>query len=294
MKIDGRGKEYGVHHIVADRRESIVLLIEHTSGVEHEEARKLIELGAVYLNDRRVGAEDQVVHSGDRIRIHSDPRRFNRPLDLERRLVYEDSNFILVNKPPGIPTHALTDNKRENLIAFLEADRKEKLYITHRLDIETSGLVIFARTKEAQLKLNGGLKDRSIKRVYRAYVGKPVAPGEYVHFMSPSPKAPKTVSQLELAGWQKCSLRVLQCHQADETETHQNTGCLPLSGPVFRLEIELQTGRSQQIRAQLAQLGAPIIGDKNYGGSPCCDGSLNRAIGLQAYSLVVEGRTFLV
>lgn len=294
MKINGRGIEYGVCHVVADVKESIVLLIERTCGLGSQEARELVELGAVYLNDRRVVSEGLEVKSGDRVRIHTDPRRFSRPIDLASRVVYENSDFLLANKPPGIPTHALTDNKLENLITFLEEFRKEKLYITHRLDIETSGLVILARTKEAQQKLNDDIKARSIKRIYCAYVEKPVPPGEYVHFMCPSPKAPKTVSRLESAGWLKCSLHVLNCSQANAAEARQNTGCLPSFASIFKLEIELETGRSQQIRAQLAELGAPIIGDKNYGGSNCAVGSLNRAIGLQAYALVIGDRKFFV
>jgi 23S rRNA pseudouridine1911/1915/1917 synthase len=94
-----------------------------------------------------------------------------------------------------------------------------------------------------------------VKKIYRAIVtGENIQTNtEYVHYMEPSPRAPKNVSTQPVAGWAKCILTVLQTKKIADNLT--------------KVHIHLETGRTHQIRAQMAAIGHPLVADKIYGGA---------------------------
>jgi 23S rRNA pseudouridine1911/1915/1917 synthase len=275
-----RGYSYGVRHVEGRAGVPLLDFVDVELARENEPppqtrltALELIELGSIYLNDERCLNSSRVLKASDRVRIHTRPRRYPQPIDLRNRIVSETEDVLTVDKPAGLPVHALVDNINENLISYLIELRGGGLFITHRLDIDTSGLVLLAKTPEAAARLNRAFADGTVKRTYAAYVHLAVLPGEYVHFMEPSPKAPKHVAETEHEGWQRCGLTILSCEEQlgatsilTEGRTTWSAQDVVITG-FFRLEIQLQTGRPQQIRAQLAALGAPIIGDESYGSS---------------------------
>lgn len=272
-----RGFSYGVRHTVA----APGTLLEHVDRFRERSeltALELIELGAVYVGPSRAMNPSLRLAGGESVRIHTRPRRYPQPDDLLNRIVEENDDVLVVDKPAGLPVHALVDNINENLISYLEALRGGTLLITHRLDVETSGLVVLAKNAAAQARLNRAFADGTVKRTYAAFVERSVAAGSYVHYMEPSPRAPKLVSPEPHEGWQECRLEVLSCEVLSGPTSLLNEGrtTWSLSRPAesalggtlpayARLEIRLGTGRPQQIRAQLAALGAPIVGDANYG-----------------------------
>ncbi|HVK60325.1 MAG TPA: pseudouridine synthase [Bdellovibrionales bacterium] len=239
-------------HSQAPRSQSILEFLEEEVSLSIERAKELLWLGAVYVDGQRVCDPNTVVGEASDIRVHTEPRRFKIP-SLASRIVQKHSDFYVVDKPSGVPTHGLVDNLRENLIAKMSEELGEKLFITHRLDVETSGLLIIACNSEAQARINAKIAAKEIQRFYRARVERPVSLGRHVHYLEQSPKAPKRVSRVERPGWLRCELEVLSCTEIENAQ--------------YELEIELFTGRSQQIRAQLADLGAPIVGDARYGSS---------------------------
>ncbi|MES3036832.1 MAG: pseudouridine synthase [Bdellovibrionota bacterium] len=258
MQVDGRGSEYDVVHLECTSEQSLAAFLSTELSLPANRIDELLWLGAVYVNDQRsTGQSDaeEPLGKGFRIRVHLQPRRYFKG-PLTQRIVEADSDYYLVDKPGGLPTHAMVDNAQENLITLLSRQLQEKLYITHRLDTETSGLIIVARNAEAQAKINDLIKDRKVKREYEAWTVQPIKPGRYIHFMEPSPKAPKIVSKDKQDGWQDCELVIQSCEPTEYT-------AIPVQA--YTLKIQLVTGRSQQIRAQLAELGSPIIGDSQYG-----------------------------
>lgn len=270
-----RGKHYGVVHLRPQAIAAGAPLSAYLTSSNITDADSLISLGAVYLNDVRASAVDTRIKSGDYVRVHTQPRRYQKPSALSDRILESTPEYIIVDKPAGIPVHAQVDNAKENLISWLEEELNQELFVTHRLDIETSGCLIVARTQAAQREINQLFRDRLIKKYYVAVTDRAVEPAHYVHFMQPSFKSPRVVSDTEKEDWVRCELKVVACTKlTDEPQ------------PLFELEIELLTGRPQQIRAQLVHLGAPIIGDIRYGSK--VESAEPNSIGLRCSELIFD------
>jgi 23S rRNA pseudouridine1911/1915/1917 synthase len=116
--------------------------------------------------------------------------------------------------------------------------------------------LVYAKTKNFLSLFNRLLAERGVQKIYRAVVeGQKLTTGLYQHSMEPSPRAPKTVVEESRPGWQECRLQILSVKNIDDFTAQS-------------LEIELLTGRTHQIRAQLSALNAPIRGDVLYGAKP--------------------------
>jgi len=242
------------------------MLIEHLtselSQTEPKDLKALVELGAVYVNKERVRNLNFPVTKNDIIRVHLEPKRY----DLKResiQAVFENENFVILDKPSGLPMHATLDNAVENLAAAFSS----KLFVTHRLDVPTSGLVVLAKTKNYQKIFNDLLAQRKIEKHYQALTLKSVALGVKRHFMIVDERAPKTIltekeKESDSRKCDECLLEILSC---DPVQFNLQTP-IPTFAAGFNVKIKLMTGRTHQIRAQLAALGSPLVGDEMYGG----------------------------
>ncbi len=278
-----RGEEYGVRHFNVEVPQS---LLRFLSGlVSSERALLLCSLGSIYIDDVRETDPNRELKAGDKIRVHLEPRRFPKRAELRSRITEETDDYIIVDKPPGLPVHALVDNVGENLISYLENELGYRLYVTHRLDVETSGLLVLAKNREAQSRINSKFQNRLWKRAYVALTQKPLSLGSHVHYMTKSPKAPKVVHLSETPESLRCELIVLKSERSESLERWKMEDS---SAPtLFRNEIQLLTGRTHQIRAQLAALDAPILGDQIYGSKlKILDSDTNaQAIALWAFQI---------
>jgi len=193
-------------------------------------------------------------------------------------VLYEDNHLIIVNKKPGdiVQGDQTGDLPLSEIVKSYIKKKYNKpgnvfLGVVHRLDRPTSGAVIFARTSKALTRLNQMLKDKKIKKTYWAIVKNPPVEKQekLIHYLIKNPKNNKsTAFNQEKKGSKKAVL------------TYKIVG---KSDNYTLLEINLETGRHHQIRAQLAKIGSPIKGDLKYGfprSNP------NKGISLHARKLV--------
>ncbi len=276
-----RGRSYGVVHGTCSSSGDLESAIVVVTSLALKNVRDLIHFGAVYVNEKRcVPNLNPQVEVGDRLRIHTNPRRF--PIERAEgvRVIYEDQDFLVVDKPSGLPVHSTVDNLYENLIYCLSVRLGYPLFVTHRLDAATSGLLVLAKNPNFQREFNQLLRAGQVKKIYKAVV---VAVRNQVpkvstlqHFMEPSPRAPKKVSLDPNEAWLRCILHIRSVE--------------PVGDHKYILKIELVTGRTHQIRSQLAYEGFPIDGDSAYGATSAS--TRESEISLKSVSIQFLGREF--
>jgi 23S rRNA pseudouridine1911/1915/1917 synthase len=250
-----------IEHILANQTASLSSLLAASLSLSADETKKLLWLGAIYCDKSRMkcseNQQDPVIEQGSYLRVHMQPKRFRlHPEKLRERIVDETENFLVINKPAGLPVHPTLDNQQENVLTAFENILGRKLYVTHRLDVGTSGLLLFAKKPAEQSRINVLFENSQVRKIYRATVhGVGLPLGLVTHYMKPSDRAPRVVipaeAQGQISGWQQCRLKIL-----DSEETFANHS---------EILIELLTGRTHQIRAQLGEMGFPILGDQMYG-----------------------------
>lgn len=251
-----RGHEYGVFHFYAKESGLLSKHIADQCLVSIDHAIFLIHFGSVYVNGQRL-KEDIQIASSTYIRAHTTPRRFLQMTSqqISELIQFESEDFLIIHKPSGLPVHDTVDNCYENLLRCLEGYLKTTLYITHRLDVPTEGLILLAKTTAFQKYFNQLLAQKSVRKIYSAEVENSTQislPSRLTHFMKKSLWAPKQIVESPEPETQECQLHILN----QKNFSFQNTS---------RLEIELLTGRTHQIRAQLSFEGLPIVNDILYG-----------------------------
>lgn len=192
------------------------------------------------------------------------------------QVVLESPTWIIVNKRAGLITESnpFEDSLEDEVKSYLKhSDKEPYLGIVHRLDRVTSGLLIFAKKPSVLKVLNKMMEQKAIKKTYQALTRKslPQKEGRAEHYIF---KDQKTKSAL-ISAQKKEGYKLARLSYKFENAVDEN----------LLYQIDLQTGRFHQIRAQFAFLGAPIIGDIKYGGEPVKTNAPFPIICLHAHTL---------
>jgi 23S rRNA pseudouridine1911/1915/1917 synthase len=218
--------------------------------------KSLLSHKQISVNDRTETGYNFLLHENDRVAINfskSGTDFYHAKL----RIIYEDDYLIAVNKSEGLL--AVATEKQEDTTAFhiikdylKKQNPKNKLYIVHRIDRETSGVLLFAKQKNIQIALQENWHNDVHERIYYALVEGIVEKDRdsIVSWLTEDQNSKKVYSNFNNNGGQKAI-------------THYQV--LKRSDSLSLLKIELETGRKNQIRVHMQDIGHPIVGDKKYG-----------------------------
>lgn len=261
-----------------DAGKRIDVFLSEAAGITRSAAVKAISDGSVTV-DRRTVAKNHKLVSGSSVLFEKKQAEEceavpeNIPLDV----IYEDESIIVVNKPKGMVVHPAAGNYTGTLVNALLYRCKDSLSgiggvmrpgIVHRIDKDTSGLLVVAKCDSAHLFLSSLLKDHNIKRIYYA-----VAVGR---FREESGTVNKPIGRHKT---DRKKMAVYPSADGDgirEAITHYRV--IAEHNGYSLVKFRLETGRTHQIRVHMASIGHPLLGDTVYGGGRSKFETLNAAL----------------
>ena len=205
----------------------------HVAGLSRRKARAVIDAGGVFVERARVKVAGRPVRAGQAIEVNVGGALDRGPRPAPA-IVHTDDHIIVADKPAGLVTAPTPESDRGDLLDQL-AQRHGEVYLVHRIDLPTSGLLVFARTREANRRLGDAFAAHDVDREYLA-----VAIGAV---------AAQTID------------RPIEGRRA---VTHVEP-VEALAGATL-VRVRLETGRTHQIRIHLAGAGHPVAGDAQHGG----------------------------
>ncbi len=211
------------------------VLPRHVPGLSRRKARSVIDIGGVFVDKTRVKVAGRLVKPGQVIEVNiggAIERANETPL--APRIVHVDDHVIVVDKPAGLVTAPTPEASRGDLLDQLSRQYGE-VFLVHRLDLPTSGLLVFARTRDANKRLGDAFKMHDVDREYRA-----VAVGAVTA---------QTIDR-----------------PIDRRRAVTHVAPLESLANATLLRVTLETGRTHQIRIHLAGIGHPVCGDRTHGG----------------------------
>jgi 23S rRNA pseudouridine1911/1915/1917 synthase len=267
-------------------------LTSRVTYMSRNQLQRLIDDGGAAVNDKPAKASTKL-RLNDRITlvIPKPPSGEIEPDDIALNVLYEDGHIIVLNKSPGIIVHPARSENRGtmiNALAYHFANRSSgelstvgcdfaRPGVVHRLDRNTSGCIIFAKTDQAHWKMGHQFEHRTVDKRYLAVVHGHVKPDTQTIDLPLGPHQSKAKGMRE-----KRVVRHDDLGKASVTVCRVRERYTLGKAAFSLVELELKTGRTHQIRVHLSHLEHPIVGDDMYGGRPFADANANTVIDTQA------------
>jgi 23S rRNA pseudouridine1911/1915/1917 synthase len=231
-------------------------VVEQIPTLTRSYAAKLIEDGKVRVNNEVVTKAGYKMREGDMVIVDHDEDLFLQIPEIELKVLYEDDDCVVIEKPIGLLTHSKGAFNPEPTVATWLRGRTrsmsgERAGIVHRLDRATSGVMICAKTPEALSWLQKQFSQRKVKKSYAAIIKGSLAQPEALIDM-PIERNPKKPQTFRVGA------------NGKPARTHYNIA--EAGGIYSRVELAPETGRTHQLRVHLSHIGHPIVGDELYGG----------------------------
>lgn len=264
--------------IVSDKSERIDKFLSENLSYTRAFVQKLIKSGKVSVNGKIVLKPSVKLRSGDVVEAEE---MENKPLEIEKenkplKILYEDKYLLVIDKPAGLTVHPVGSKNTDTLVNRLLYHVKDlsgiggviRPGIVHRLDKDTSGVLIVAKCDEAHQKLSEMLKTHEIDR-------------RYIALVKGVPKPEKGVIDVPMDR-KNGTTKMTVSPMGRRAVTHYRV--IEKMGNAFSLvAVKLETGRTHQIRVHLSYIGHPVAGDPVYGGGTK-DAELRRQF-LHAYEI---------
>ena len=230
--------------------------LEDTSRVA---IQRLITNGKVLVNGKTIKASYKV-QAGDKIQVEEEiPVEVSlKAQEIPLDIIYEDNDIIVINKPKGMVVHPANGNPDGTLVNAIMAICKDSLSgiggeirpgIVHRLDKDTSGIIIVAKNDKAHINLSEQIKNHEVKKTYIALVRGIVKENE-------------ATINMPIGRNEKDRKKMAVTKKGKEAITHFKV--LQRYDKYTLLQVNIETGRTHQIRVHLSQIGYPIVGDEVY------------------------------
>ena len=244
-------------------------------GYTRTKVKQLMRHRTVEVNGKAVQGFGHLLRKGDMVSVRKDRNESKVVPSLGIKIIFEDDDLIVIEKPAGLLTIASEKEKTKTayyqLNEFLKLRNprtRERIFIVHRLDRDTSGLIVFAKNEKVKRTLQEGWKEVE-KRYYALVEGTPVKKEGGIRSRLSETK----------------SLKVYIVRHSDGAKLSETKYRVVKTGREYSLlDILLETGRKNQIRVHLSDIGHPVAGDKKYGAKTDPLGRL----GLHSYRLIFK------
>ena len=245
--------------VESEEQKRIDAYISENTEYSRTAVQRLIEEEKITVNGKKEKASYKV-QNGDKIEIEEEPAKEIelKAQDIPLEILYEDNDIIVVNKPKGMVVHPANGNPDGTLVNAIMSICKDSLSgiggeirpgIVHRLDKNTSGAIIIAKNDKAHINLSEQLKNHEIKKTYIALV-RGIVKENNATINMPIGRSKKDRKKMDVD------------KNGKEAITHFKV--LKRYQDCTLLEINIETGRTHQIRVHLSHIGYPIIGDEVY------------------------------
>ena len=238
--------------IVVKKDGELLDYLYNNLDIPKKRIKQYLTHGSIYVNNSRTTKYNYKVVAGMNITIDTDSKN-KKTLPFE--ILFEDDHIIVVNKPSGLLTIATAKEKDTTLYHIvreylISKDRNARVFIVHRLDKDTSGVVVLAKDEKTKNQLQENWNEYVSLREYVAVV--------HGHLKKESDRIVQMLSET------KTNL-VYVSKKEDAKEAITNYKVVKTSDKYSLVSINIETGRKNQIRVAFSSLGNPIVGDKKYG-----------------------------